>query len=214
MTFRNGILSLAKTISNDYASSWHIGVWFVVPFCATGYMAQTWLGFSFYQAFLCALLMAVVVLVVKAASFLRAASGHAPIQANSARTFGSQGAFSTPTEERQVTLLDGHQMQSAGLLLFSTPAGEQQVALGENHIFVIGAGANDDVLIVDPTVSPAHCEIFLIAGKVYVGDHSSANGTFVDGRRIRPGERVPLDRGALISLGEAAWVRFEQLKPG
>ena len=124
MTFRNGILSLAKTISNDYASSWHIGVWFVVPFCATGYMAQTWLGFSFYQAFLCALLMAVVVLVVKAASFLRAASGHAPIQANSARTFGSQGAFSTPTEERQVTLLDGHQMQSAGLLLFSTPATE------------------------------------------------------------------------------------------
>src|SRR5262245_21559081 len=49
---------------------------------------------------------------------------------------------------------------------------------------VVGTHETADVRLDDPTVSRFHCEILLDAGRCFILDRSSSNGTQVNGLRV------------------------------
>lgn len=71
-------------------------------------------------------------------------------------------------------------------------------------------GNQNEVVISDPlrSVSPFHCEVRQHEGKLYVLDCDSANGTFLNGRRIHSREPVLLKKGARLRLAEACSLRL------
>ena len=91
----------------------------------------------------------------------------------------------------------------------------------DQDVIHIGAvaqdGGNKNEIVVEDverTVSRFHCEIHRHNGKLYVFDCDSANGTYLDGRRVRPGKPVRLKKGARLRLAEACTLRlgFEKRK--
>jgi hypothetical protein len=70
--------------------------------------------------------------------------------------------------------------------------------------FTIGARSGEmDLAIELPQLSGHHVTVQLFkAGNVFVKDENSTNGTFVDGRRLNPGERVQVKPGQSIRLSQ------------
>ncbi len=69
------------------------------------------------------------------------------------------------------------------------------------------------VVLPEISVSRRHTLVECIDGRVMVTDMGSTNGTFVSGRRIAPHEqRVPVDDGIILTLGEVA-LRVELMPP-
>jgi DNA-binding NtrC family response regulator len=64
----------------------------------------------------------------------------------------------------------------------------------------LGSGQGSDVVIDDPTVSRAHCELTLVPEGVALTDLGSKNGTYYLGQRV---ERIVLSAGASFALGDA-----------
>jgi hypothetical protein len=63
--------------------------------------------------------------------------------------------------------------------------------------------------LADTEVSGRHLRFFRAGGRLQVEDAGSRNGTFVDGARLAPGERVSLDDGAVLRLGKTLLVHRE-----
>jgi hypothetical protein len=91
----------------------------------------------------------------------------------------------------------------------------------DQDVIHIGAVAQDggnknEIVVqdVERTVSRFHCEVHRHNGKLYVLDCESANGTYLDGRRVRPGKPARLKKGARLQLAEACTLRlgFEKRK--
>jgi hypothetical protein len=78
--------------------------------------------------------------------------------------------------------------------------------------FTIGARSGEMDLCVNlPQLSGHHATVQLFkAGNVFVKDENSTNGTFVDGRRLNPGERVPVRPGQTIRLSQHLELTLEQ----
>ena len=78
---------------------------------------------------------------------------------------------------------------------------------GTEHILsshnVVGRETRCDLCLDDPLVSMWHAELRWNGTMWEIRDLDSANGTFVDGRRIEHGERVVLDAGNKIAFGSA-----------
>jgi len=68
----------------------------------------------------------------------------------------------------------------------------------------IGRDISSDVAIVDSKVSRNHASIISRAGRVFVEDHNSTNGTFVNGERILPASQVEIFNGDNIAIGDSA----------
>lgn len=81
----------------------------------------------------------------------------------------------------------------------------QRYALGEGEL-VVGRKPPARLVLPDPLVSARHCGITLAADEVILTDLGSANGSYVDGRRVdRP---TRLADGASLRLGDQ-WLRYE-----
>ena len=65
---------------------------------------------------------------------------------------------------------------------------------------VLGSSAQVDIEISGYYVSARHCTLHWEAEQLWLADHST-NGTWVDGERLRRGNRVPLTNGAQLSFG-------------
>lgn len=61
-----------------------------------------------------------------------------------------------------------------------------------------------DVCILDPTVSRKHAKMTIKSGSVYLRDLGSTNGTYVDGKKITPGEDIKLYNNQDFLLGKVA----------
>ena len=57
-------------------------------------------------------------------------------------------------------------------------------ALRGGAVLLVGRAAGSDIVLLDPTVSRKHAELECAEGEVAVRDLGSANGTFVNGRRV------------------------------
>ena len=90
----------------------------------------------------------------------------------------------------------------ARLVIKSAEFGNQviELNLGVNRL---GRNAKNDFPIVHPTVSARHCEIVLTDEAIMVRDCESANGTFLNGRRIT---EAKLSAGQTLQLGEVELV--------
>jgi DNA-binding NtrC family response regulator len=66
--------------------------------------------------------------------------------------------------------------------------------------------------LADRRVSEPHLVFSSPGGGCFVEDAGSRNGTWLNGVRLQPGERVPLADGALLRLGSTLFVYREELR--
>jgi hypothetical protein len=65
----------------------------------------------------------------------------------------------------------------------------------------IGRSSGNTILLDTTTISRYHCSIILDNDQVYLSDMDSANGTYVDGVKLKGTERKPLYGGEEIQIG-------------
>jgi pSer/pThr/pTyr-binding forkhead associated (FHA) protein len=70
----------------------------------------------------------------------------------------------------------------------------------------IGREATNDIVLFDPEVSRRHAQITFKAGRYYIEDLGSTNGTFVNQQLVTGS--VPLANGDVIDMGESARLTF------
>lgn len=72
----------------------------------------------------------------------------------------------------------------------------------DKQIVTIGRGPDNDVVIDEPQISRHHARLVRSEGSLYLEDLASANGTFIDGDRIK--DRTVLEAGQTVSFGSYA----------
>jgi pSer/pThr/pTyr-binding forkhead associated (FHA) protein len=70
-------------------------------------------------------------------------------------------------------------------------------------VTVLGRSPESDIVILDPYVSARHAEIVLSGSGFFVRDLGSANGTYVNGRRL--GRKRLLRRGDRLEVGDTVF---------
>lgn len=75
-------------------------------------------------------------------------------------------------------------------------------------IFKIGKATRGmDCCVVDnPAISRFHAQIVMQNGAFYIIDNNSTNGTFVNGRRIPPQQKVRINNGDIIKLANEEFI--------
>lgn len=73
----------------------------------------------------------------------------------------------------------------------------------------IGRAADNELMLLHPTISSHHARIFTYLTVSYIEDLNSTNGTFVDGKRIK---KHVLKPGSVIRLGEYE-LKLEERRP-
>lgn len=67
----------------------------------------------------------------------------------------------------------------------------------------IGRDISSDVAIVDSKVSRHHASIIARAGRIFIEDHGSTNGTIVNKEKIAPETQIELFLGSEITIGDS-----------
>lgn len=65
----------------------------------------------------------------------------------------------------------------------------------------IGRTPDNDIQIPNAQVSSKHAVLLKIGSQLFLEDRGSANGTYVRGKRLAPGERVPVQPGERVLIG-------------
>lgn len=86
---------------------------------------------------------------------------------------------------------------------------EKSYRLQTHRPFTIGRDPGNDIILRDPKVSRHHSEIVFERGFFVLHDLASANGTYVNGKRIRV---APLTHGAKLRMGNT-YGRFSEELP-
>ena len=66
----------------------------------------------------------------------------------------------------------------------------------------------DYTLENNSAISRAHCRIIQERGVNYLEDLNSTNGTYVDGIKVDPGDKVLLKNGARIRMGDEDFIFY------
>jgi ABC transport system ATP-binding/permease protein len=82
-----------------------------------------------------------------------------------------------------------------------TVIGQLNLGAGGVSQKTIGRTPDNDVNIPHPQISSHHAVLHSIGGQLFLEDKSSANGTYVRGQRIPPGQRVPVQNGEKVFIG-------------
>ncbi len=77
------------------------------------------------------------------------------------------------------------------------------VPLPEEGSFLIGRGDGVDVRIDHDSVSRRHARLTMSRGEVRIEDLSSANGTWIAGRRLAPTEQARVPTGVAVEVGSS-----------
>src|SRR5437667_2902778 len=86
---------------------------------------------------------------------------------------------------------------------------EKSYRLQTHRPFTVGRDPGNDIILRDPKVSRHHAEIVFERGFFVLHDLASANGTYVNAKRIRV---APLTHGAKIRMGNT-YGRFSEELP-
>jgi ABC-type multidrug transport system ATPase subunit/pSer/pThr/pTyr-binding forkhead associated (FHA) protein len=77
-----------------------------------------------------------------------------------------------------------------------------QLDFGANNpVRTIGRTPDNDIVISHPQVSSRHAKLHQSGTGLFIEDCGSANGTFVRGQRVPPGQRVAVQSGEKIYIG-------------
>jgi pSer/pThr/pTyr-binding forkhead associated (FHA) protein len=85
---------------------------------------------------------------------------------------------------------------------------EKSYRLQTHRPFTIGRDPGNDIILRDPKVSRHHAEIVFERGFFVLHDLASANGTYVNARRVRV---APLTHGAKLRMGNSQGRFSEEL---
>jgi len=96
-----------------------------------------------------------------------------------------------------------------GKLLVKTGPGSGREEVLSSEVVVIGRSNASHIALDDAQVSRQHAEFKQQAGRWYVHDLGSANGTFVNERRLSPTDIVALHPGDRLRLGQNIELSFE-----
>lgn len=77
---------------------------------------------------------------------------------------------------------------------------EKSYRLQTHRPFTVGRDPGNDIILRDPKVSRHHAEIVFERGFFVLHDLASANGTYVNSKRVRV---APLTHGAKLRLGNS-----------
>jgi pSer/pThr/pTyr-binding forkhead associated (FHA) protein len=86
---------------------------------------------------------------------------------------------------------------------------EKSYRLQTHRPFTVGRDPGNDIVLRDPKVSRHHAEIVFERGFFVLHDLASANGTYVNGKRVRV---APLTHGAKLRMGNS-YGRFSEELP-
>jgi len=86
---------------------------------------------------------------------------------------------------------------------------EKSYRLQTHRPFTVGRDPGNDIILRDPKVSRHHAEIVFERGFFVVHDLTSANGTYINGKRIRV---APLTHAAKVRMGNT-YGRFSEELP-
>ncbi len=86
---------------------------------------------------------------------------------------------------------------------------EKSYRLQTHRPFTIGRDPGNDIILRDPKVSRHHAEIVFERGFFVLHDLASANGTYVNSKRVRV---APLTHGAKLRMGNT-YGRFSEELP-
>jgi hypothetical protein len=75
-------------------------------------------------------------------------------------------------------------------------------------LITVGRARNNDVVLEHPTISKLHVIFTQLTGGWHVSDERSANGTFLNGVRLTPGEKRPVQDGDSLRFGPDIVGRF------
>ncbi len=100
--------------------------------------------------------------------------------------------------------------EQSGLRLVCICAGAagpvgQDIFVGAEPVYVGKIKGESDVILDSPTVSRRHARLECRDGVCYVRDLNSRNGTFCNGRRLRPQEQCQFAQGDEISFAEIGY---------
>lgn len=86
---------------------------------------------------------------------------------------------------------------------------EKSYRLQTHRPFTVGRDPGNDIILRDPKVSRHHAEVVFERGFFVLHDLTSANGTYVNGKRVRV---APLTHGARLRMGNT-YGRFSEELP-
>ena len=78
-----------------------------------------------------------------------------------------------------------------------------EFSIREGQKLSIGRDISSDVAIVDSKVSRNHASITSKNGKLFIEDHNSTNGTYVNGEKLSPSTETELRIGSKFAVGDS-----------
>jgi ABC-type multidrug transport system ATPase subunit/pSer/pThr/pTyr-binding forkhead associated (FHA) protein len=94
-----------------------------------------------------------------------------------------------------------HGPENASKPKHKTVIGQLNLGAGGISQKTIGRTPDNDVNIPHPQISSHHAVLHSVGGQLFLEDKGSANGTYVRGQRIPPGQRVPVQNGEKVFIG-------------
>ncbi len=82
-----------------------------------------------------------------------------------------------------------------------TIIGELKLDELESRVVTIGRTPDNQIVVNHPQVSSKHAQIAKSGDQLFLEDRGSANGTFVRGQRLTPGQRVSVANGEKVFIG-------------
>lgn len=82
-----------------------------------------------------------------------------------------------------------------------TVLGHLEFQPGAQPVKTIGRTPDNDIVLNHPQVSSHHALLHHIQGRLFVEDKGSANGTYVRGQRIAPGQKIAIESREKIYIG-------------
>jgi hypothetical protein len=71
----------------------------------------------------------------------------------------------------------------------------------KDEVYTVGRSPDNNIQIMDKTVSRNHLKIFRKKDEYYIKDLKSRNGTFVNGARVQAGDEIEVKKGVPLAVG-------------
>ncbi len=110
-----------------------------------------------------------------------------------------------PTAEQRstnaMTSKDPTSANEGGSRRHRTVLGQMAITGASSQTQKIGRTPENDIVLPQPQVSSRHALLHRDGGKLFIEDAGSANGTYVRGQRLTPGQRVAVSPGEKVFIG-------------
>ncbi len=124
-----------------------------------------------------------------------------PPQAQQGIAPGTQLAMQQPAPQVAPQVAPGPPGAGAPGKKNKTVLGSVDFASTSKPVKNIGRTPDNDIVINHPQVSSRHALLHNVSGRLFIEDRGSANGTYVHGHRIAPGQKIPVQSGEKIYIG-------------